>query len=152
MKKFIKNHEELVYSFIGMSLFVLIVVGFLFALFAIGNERAEFNAWYNSLSAEEQAEYEAPYTTTYEVIAVDKYHVDVTNRFGAVRGTYTCYEFHYMDENGNVVTVRDHRDDWGSEDVVIGDTNSYVLNSRTHTRTLTLTMETFMSLTTPVSK
>lgn len=152
MKKFIQNHQEGFYSFIGMSLLVLIVIGFLFGLFAIANERAEFDAWYNSLSAEEQAEYEAPYTTTYEVVAVEKYHVDITNRFGGVRGTYACYEFHYVDENGEIVTVHDHRDDWGSEDVVIGDTNTYVLNSRTDTRTLTLTMETFMSLSNPVSE
>ena len=67
------------------------------------NEQAEFDAWYNSLSAEEKAEYEAPYTTTYDVLTVEKYHVNITNRYGGVRGTYTCYEFMYVKEDGEIV-------------------------------------------------
>ncbi|MBQ8626088.1 MAG: hypothetical protein IJ419_08000 [Agathobacter sp.] len=109
-------------------------------------EKEEFEAWYNSLSAEEQAEYEAPYTTTYEVIAVNKHNVNITNRYGGVRGTYICYEFYYVDENGEIVVVNDFRDDWGREDVVIGESNTYSINARTDCNTLTITKDTLLAL------
>lgn len=109
-------------------------------------EKEEFEAWYNSLSAEEKAAYEAPYTTTCDVITVEKYHVDITNRYGAVRGTYSCYEFMYVNQDGDIVTVHDFRDDWGNYDVVVGESNTYTVNTRTNTRTLTLTLETMKAL------
>ena len=148
MKKFFEKVRNID---VNPEVVLLIVLGILLvvmlSILVNGlNEQAEFDAWYNSLSAEEKAAYEAPYTTTCDVITVEKYHVDITNRYGAVRGTYSCYEFMYVNQDGDIITVHDFRDDWGNYDVVVGESNTYTVNTRTNTRTLTLTLETMKAL------
>lgn len=141
-----KIESETLFGIIAFIVVLALLVGMVFLLNKTINEKEEFESWYNSLSAEEQAEYDAPYTNVYEVVAIDKYHANITNRYGGVRGTYVCYEFYYVDETGNVIAVNDFRDDTAYEDVVIGESNTFTTNSRTNKNTLTITLETLQAL------
>ena len=110
----------------------------------------EFDAWYNSLTAEEQVAYEEPYTDVYEIVSVDKYVMQQTNRYGGVRGTYICYEFYYVDGDGNVQHIEQFCDDFSGKEVIVGEANTYAYNSRTKVATLTLTMDTIQKMSTAV--
>ena len=127
----------------------ILVVALAFMICLVGREmkaQDEFDAWYSSLTPEEQVAYEEPYTEVYEIVSVDKYVYERTNRYGGVRGTYICYEFYYLDGDGNVQYVQQFCDDFSGEEVVIGETNTYSTNSRTNVETLTLTLETVQKL------
>ena len=142
MRDFVNEHIE---AIILVVLVLLLVVMICF----VGNilyERNQFASWYNALTPEERAEYDKPYTNTYEIFAVSKYQVTKTNRYGGVRDTYMCYEFYFVDENGTTMVVRNFRDNWGSCDVVVGESNTYVTNSLTGQKTLTITKDTVAQL------
>ena len=109
-------------------------------------KQQEYNAWYQTLSPEEQKaedarRFEQRYDI-YEVVSVQKNTGVNTDRFGNVKSTYIYYSFSYLD--GNTLRHCDNfiHTDHGRLKVTIGDSNKYIIDRNLDREELQLTKET----------
>lgn len=101
------------------------------------------------LTEVEWAQYLADHTRTYEVLSASQYIKPVTNQFGNVIRTETCYTFTYTDENGGLYVEDDFQHlEYGLTKLCLGDTNQYktVEDGLDTYRYLYLTKDTFQSM------
>ena len=118
-------------------------------------QEKEYNAWYNSLSPEEQAKEQARIAAKreeriqrYEVFSVSQYVRNETNQFGAITDTDICYAFSYIAGNNLQHVDGFEHLDYGLTKVIIGDKDMYIVDTNgadTH-RYLQLTKETLKNI------
>lgn len=126
MKKFLKENMG---DIIALSIVIVLLIGTVFLIVNIIKDRKEYNDWYNSLSAEEQATEREKYIEKYEVLNIHKYIQQETNKYGGVVGSKICYTFQYIDE-GELKTIDNFKDiEYGLTHVVIGDENVYIIDN-----------------------
>lgn len=83
--------------------------------------------------------------TEYEVCSVMEYTQNVTNQYGGIIKTYSCYSFTYIDNNGDVQTIDDFQNNpYGYTHLKISKSNKYVIDGSD--KYLYLTKETLNSL------
>lgn len=139
-------------------IFILLVCVFGGIIFMIGmavHESEQHEAWYNSLSSEEKAAYDAEQQAKYnanvyeyEVLNVYRYMYTETNTYGGTVATYPVYVFSYL-SSGTLKEVNHFRHvENGTTKVVIGSTNKYVVDTNPidDTQTLYLTEETIRNI------
>lgn len=132
---------------------VIVIGGISFLIgFAIHKDN-QFNAWYDSLTPEEQMAYQQEQAEKresmrdrYEVTSVSQYIGTTTNQFGGVTDTYTAYTFTYLRGNklNHVESFRHY--EYGLTKVVIGDKNEYVIDHYNDIQYLVLTKETLANI------
>lgn len=89
--------------------------------------------------------------TEYEVCSVMEYTQNVTNQYGGITKTYSCYSFTYIDNNGDVQTIDDFQNNpYGYTHLKISKSNKYVIDGSD--KYLYLTKETLNSLSSSNSK
>jgi flagellar basal body-associated protein FliL len=117
------------------------------------NQDKKFDEWYNSLTPEEQIQYQQEQAEKrekmkerYEIMSVSQYVGTNTNNFGGITNTYVAYTFTYM-KNGQLCHIEKfiHYDN-GNTKVVIDDKDEYVVDKYDNTQDLVLTKETLATL------
>lgn len=149
MLKFLKEYK---FEIILCSLLISIFVGFV--TWAIV-EDTKHDQWYNSLTAEERAQYDAEQEAIrqsriyrYEVVGVSQYVRNQTNNFGGIIDTDICYAFQYLDGNTLKTIEGFEHLEYGLTKIVVGDSNMYIVdtNGIDDYRYLQLTKETLQNL------
>ena len=121
MKKFLKS--DLFGELLGGFLALVIVLGFIGGLMLIT----------------EAAENKPAVENTYEVVEVNQYVHQVSNRFGGNIRNYVRFSATYIDDEGNV-QVQSNLYDSGSDHcrVIIGDENTLTIRKHAGSTTYTL--------------
>ena len=149
MKHFIRKYW---FETLLITLLVSLFIGF--CAWAIVSD-IQHDKWYNSLTAEEKAEYDAEQEAIrqsnihrYEVVGVSQYVRNQTNNFGGIIDTDICYAFQYLDGN-NLKTVENFEHlEYGLTKIIVGDSNMYIVdtNGIDDYRYLQLTKETLQNI------
>lgn len=122
----------------------LIIVALFFTVCIVSCATAE------PLTEEEKAQLEQERLArihTYEVVSVYKYVRQQTNNFGGVTSTDICYNFQWIDGNGNLQTEDMINLNGGLTHVCLGESDVYVVDGNNNHRYLYLCKDTWNKLT-----